>query len=321
MSIPTKRLDSLDPTINPQRDHEVAAMRDGISNKLRIEQILALLQSSDIPDGAISTEKIEGVAVTLAKLAADARAASGHTFDDTTAQLGETNVQGAIDVLALGYRLRGAPIKIEESGTYTPDLEVKAIWIEAQAGGGGGGGTPSTGSGQAAAAGGGGGGECAFAFISDPSGSYSVVIGAGGPGGAGNSDGGDGSDTTFGSVLTAKGGKGGLRAGAAGSLSGRSAGSRGEGGTGGTGDTLIPGGDGGVGMANGSLSAALNIGVGGSSQFCGAAVLTNVVVSVTDGPNARGFGGGGCGAAGANSQPAGNGGGGGDGLVRIWEFK
>lgn len=65
MSIPTKRLDSLDTTINPQRDHEVAAMRDGISNKLRIEQILALLQSSDIPNDA----------VTLAKLAADARAA------------------------------------------------------------------------------------------------------------------------------------------------------------------------------------------------------------------------------------------------------
>ena len=90
MTIPTKRLDGLNSTINPQRDHEVAAMRDGVSNKLRIEQILALLQTSDIPDAA----------VTLAKLAADARAASGHTFDDTTAQLGETDVQGAIEALA-----------------------------------------------------------------------------------------------------------------------------------------------------------------------------------------------------------------------------
>jgi len=87
MTIPTRRLDALDQTFSPERDHEVAAMRDGISNKLRVEQILALLQTSDIPDAA----------VTLAKLADDARAASGHTFDDTTAQLGETDVQGAIE--------------------------------------------------------------------------------------------------------------------------------------------------------------------------------------------------------------------------------
>ena len=87
MTIPTKRLDGLDSTINPQRDHEVAAMRDGISNRLRVEQILALLQSSDIPNAA----------VTLAKLAADARAAGNVTFDDTDAQLGETDVQGAIE--------------------------------------------------------------------------------------------------------------------------------------------------------------------------------------------------------------------------------
>ena len=101
MNIPTRRLDSLETTFSPQRDHEVAAMRDGISNKLRVEQILALLLSSDIPDGAVATGKIENAAVTLAKLAADARAASGHTFDDTAAQLGETDVQGAIDVLAV----------------------------------------------------------------------------------------------------------------------------------------------------------------------------------------------------------------------------
>jgi len=86
MSIPTKRLDALDPTFSPERDHEVAAMRDGVTNKLRIEQILALLQTSDIPDAA----------VTLAKMAAEARDASNHTFDDTTAQLGETDVRGAI---------------------------------------------------------------------------------------------------------------------------------------------------------------------------------------------------------------------------------
>ena len=58
MSIPTKRLDSLGTTINPARDHEVAAMRDGISNKLRVDQILALLQTSDIPDDAVTLDKL-----------------------------------------------------------------------------------------------------------------------------------------------------------------------------------------------------------------------------------------------------------------------
>ena len=94
MTIPTRRLDALNQTMNAQRDHEVAAMRDGISNKLRVEQILALLESNDIPDGA----------VTLEKLAAAARSASGHAFDDTIAALGldpaDRNVQKAIEVVA-----------------------------------------------------------------------------------------------------------------------------------------------------------------------------------------------------------------------------
>ena len=111
MNIPTKRLDALDPTINPQRDHEFAAMRDGISNKLRVEQILALLQSSDIP----------AEAVTLAKLAADARAAQNHTFNDTAAQLGETDVQGAIDALAAKSSLLSVEQITDDEDT-TPGL-------------------------------------------------------------------------------------------------------------------------------------------------------------------------------------------------------
>lgn len=87
MALPTKRLDDLEPTVNPQRDHVFAAMRDGISNKIRIEQILSLLQTGDVPDNA----------VTLAKLAADARAAGNHTYDNATSGLSATDVQAAID--------------------------------------------------------------------------------------------------------------------------------------------------------------------------------------------------------------------------------
>ena len=99
MSIPTRRLDALDQTLNPERDHEVAAMRDGISNRLRVEQILSLLQSSDIPDGA----------VTLAKLALNARAdiASAETTDigaETTQYL---RVTGTTTITGLGTAAAG----------------------------------------------------------------------------------------------------------------------------------------------------------------------------------------------------------------------
>ena len=85
MSIPTKRLDSLDTTNNPQRDHEVAAMRDSISNKLRIDQILGLMVLADLPSAAL--------------------AASNHTIDAAIADLlgldpADRNVQKAIESLA-----------------------------------------------------------------------------------------------------------------------------------------------------------------------------------------------------------------------------
>lgn len=100
MSIPTKRLDSLESTVNPQRDHEVAAMRDGISNKLRVEQILALLQTGDIPNGA----------VTLAKLAPNALV---DVASATTADIGAVNslnvrITGTVTIEGLGTAPEGA---------------------------------------------------------------------------------------------------------------------------------------------------------------------------------------------------------------------
>lgn len=42
--VPATRIDELDPTINPARDHVVPAMRDGITVKLSIDQILGILE-------------------------------------------------------------------------------------------------------------------------------------------------------------------------------------------------------------------------------------------------------------------------------------
>jgi len=172
MAIPTKRLDGLDPTVNPQRDHEVAAMRDAVSNKLRIEQILALLQRSDIPDAA----------VTLAKLADDARDASNHTFDDTTAQLGETDVQGAIEAVAA---VAGFGVKItryESSGAHTFDPNCVAAIIDLVGGGAGGRSANSPSESSPAAGPGGGSGADFSGVITDFDGvdDAVIVIGAGG---------------------------------------------------------------------------------------------------------------------------------------------
>lgn len=43
----TIRIDQLNSTVNPERDHEFAAMRDGITVKLRAEQVLAVGDASD----------------------------------------------------------------------------------------------------------------------------------------------------------------------------------------------------------------------------------------------------------------------------------
>ena len=132
MNIPTRRLDDLSSTINPQRDHEVAAMRDGISNKLRIEQVLALLQSSDIP----------GEAVTLAKLAEDARAAENHTFDPSGTGLTATDVQGAIEAAVLRGKMLGEPFFLFDNitGVSAPDNSGAAKYIRLTAGQSGAGG-------------------------------------------------------------------------------------------------------------------------------------------------------------------------------------
>ena len=319
MSIPTKRLDDLDPTFSPERDHEVAAMRDGISNKLRVEQILALLQSSDIPDAA----------VTLANLAADARAAANHTFNDTIAQLGETDVQGAINVLALGYRLRGTPIKIEESGTYTPDAEVKAIIIELQAGGGAGAGGSVSTSSDTRACSGGNAGNYIMAFTDEPE-VLTIEIGAGGVGaGSAGAEGGQTSAVGATIELQARGGAGGGRGEQTSRFSVARPSSTNSADTV-TGAVLIKSYNGTLGGTGFSIGSAFSStghvggfgGLGGSSKL-GTAFHQRAESKASGtysqaGNNADQFGAGGGGALVVGGSASG--GNGGDGVAIIWEF-
>ena len=297
MAIPTKRLDGLESTNNPQRDHEVAAMRDGTSNKLRVEQILSLLQSSDIPDAA----------VTLAKLADDARAAASHTFDDTTAQLGETDVQGAIEALANGYRLRGPKIFITSSQTYTPDPDVAFITVEAL-GGGAGGRTSSGGSDDGRISGAGGAGGYSEKSLSPPV-ELTITIGAGG---STSSAGGNTTVVGDGVSLSANGGQtGGSQA----------SGERvvvAEGGRGGEasgGDFNLEGQSGTGAMANTEHNNA-HIGTGGSTKY-GSGGRSGQEA----GHDGQGYGSGGSGSyqslGSSTTQPGGSGA---DGVVVITEY-
>ena len=239
--------------------------------------------------------------------------AAGTPFDDTTAQLGETDVQGAIDALAVGYdalavgyRLRGARVVITTSQTYTPDEEVRAILVELIGGGGGGGGQTS---GDRTSPGGGGGGY-AKKFIANPA-PTAIGIGAGGNGGGdtvGNLTGQDGGTTTFGTIFSATGGAGAGQGDAAGTVGGGA-------GIGVDGDINVRGQNGYPGGPNNTSAylgaggnAALGYGQGGPSQLRGAT-----------GQPAQGYGGGGGGGH-TGSATARGGGDGTDGIAIIWEF-
>jgi hypothetical protein len=54
----TLRIDELDPTAVPNRGHEVPAMRDGITVKLNLAQILGLIQSGDLPADVLTTSDV-----------------------------------------------------------------------------------------------------------------------------------------------------------------------------------------------------------------------------------------------------------------------
>ncbi len=111
------RIDVLNGTIFPQRDHEVPAIREGISVKLRAEQILAVGNASD-PQALKDFSNVDpATGRTALGLGTAAQAdigtgsdqvptnaelpdADGIDYDNSTSGLAAVNVQDALDELA-----------------------------------------------------------------------------------------------------------------------------------------------------------------------------------------------------------------------------
>lgn len=209
-----------------------------------------------------------------------------------------------------GYTLRGAPVYITSSTTYTPDDEVESIYVEAVGGGAGTRVVTAGSSSMTAAAGGGAGGYCARWF--DPAESLTISVGAGGS--ADNA----GSSTTVthgGGQMIAGGGQLGA---ARGVSSGDSVAwaSGGEGGTSSGGDINITGGAGDSAAAGGSN---LNgVGGAGGSSFLGSGPPAVANLASIDGISTTEIGAGATGDVVSNGTKPGRSGG--DGVVRIWEF-
>ena len=311
MTIPTKRLDSLNPTFVPQRDHEVAAMRDGISNKLRIEQIVGLTEAEDVSGlGTMAVQDADSVVVTGGTISGitDLAVADGGTGASTAsharANLGIT-----------GYRLRKVTT-FTLSGTWTPESYTRLAVLKLQGPGGGGGAADGGGSGVGSAAGGGGGAYVERWLTEGWGETETVTIGAPGAGGTGSSSGGSGGTTSVGTLATANGGGGGQSANRT-TTTQRGSEPVGAGGTGSSSggtslrDTVLEGGSGSIGASYGSLGVS---GAGGDS-FLGQG--GEVVAEGTPGADGREFGGGGSG--GCSNNPNSRGGGDGGGSIVIIE--
>ena len=219
----------------------------------------------------------------------------------------------------LGYRLRGAPILITTSGTYTPDPEVKAVLIRAQGAGGPGGRVGATGASQCAYSGGGESGAYAEKLIINPA-PATIIIGAAGIASATPTDGGMTSYDDGTSLIECMGGAA-APARASVSVDG------GSGQNGGYGPALATGGDlninGQPGWPGAETSSGRGFaGAGGSSRFGngGRSTLTTGASSFPAGEDGDGFGSGGSGAGNSVSQSARNGGDGRQGCIEIVEF-
>ena len=217
-----------------------------------------------------------------------------------------------------GYRLKGVPVTITVSGTYTTPADVVGLLVELVGGGGGAGGADFTG-GYARPSPGGGGATYSRKFIASPSATYTVTIGSAGSGGAaGSNNGGNGSSSSFGGVVTAPGGAAGVASPASTADAWMQQGGSG-GGAGGGADLTIPGDQ---GMEALKLTAAARrAGRGGSSPLgrSGVAVTAGSTGTSGAGGAGSGYGAGGSGAvssttvsaAGADGMP---------GVVIVWEF-
>lgn len=151
---------------------------------------------------------------------------------------------------------------ITATGTYTTPTGCRAIIVECTGGGGGAAPNAQTAPGTGGAGGSGGGGAYSRKYITNPTATYAVTVGAGGAAGVvGGANPGAGGDTIFGSsVVLAKGG--GASAPSAVTVNGQLPGAGGGLASAGVGDVKLDGGDAGYGWWNGSAGLC-GSGIGG----------------------------------------------------------
>jgi hypothetical protein len=314
-----EQIESLTKIENPQPGHQLPAMFNGESGCISAKQIL----STGGEDDPQALKDFSNVDPETGRSALGLQSASERNVGLNPGDLPELvdggGGEGVLPPSTIqGYRLRGAPIVLTTSGTYTPDAAVKALLVELQGGGGAGGQAGTTSSSQVAYAGSGAGGGYCSKIITSPV-AATVTIGAGGAAGPTPSAGGN---TTYddGTVtLAANGGTAGSNRGPIAEGSGIGAGG-GVGGAATGGDINVPGVMGGPGA---SLPTVYGFsGLGGASRFGsgGGHARTATAAEAVAGKPGTGFGSGGSGGANSRSQTATDGGNGAGGVVIIWEF-
>lgn len=288
------RIDQLDPGLG-SLTHEIPAMKDGLSVKLTLAQIIAVLTNG-------APEALD----TWLELVAEI-------------QENETGLSTLLSsVAALNTRLDTSEIAVTRqvftaSGTYTKPAGVKKIHVLC-VGGGGGGGYARTAAAQSSGGSGGGAGGCSESLLAeeDVASTVAITIGPGGAGGIGGTpvNPTDGGDTSFGALVVAKGGKAGVNAASAaswavdGGLGGAAAA--------GTGQLKQSGGVGGPSLG---ASATVHFAGNGGNSRLGAGGQGQRIGTGQPGE----LGGGGGGVSGSASE-ARNGGNGGNGICIVTEY-
>jgi hypothetical protein len=239
-------------------------------------------------------------------------------YDSATSKLSAQDEAGNIARLAGfasggDYRLVRIVTLPTGTGSYTPTLGVRALYVECIGGGSAGGGAATSSASLSLGSGGAAGGYSAVwltgAAVKT---TYTVAVGAGGTGVAGAA-GNNGADTTFDvpSVCTGKAGTGGITIAAGTTATGTVGGA----GSPGIGDITIPGGGGFQALR---ISATAGMSGAGGSSFFGGGARGRCDQNLNNGLNADVPGGGGGGAITTSTQFAG--GNGANGLIRVWEF-
>lgn len=231
----------------------------------------------------------------------------------------------AVTCIAASHSIAQTTQTFTSSGSFTPAAGVPSLNVGCWGGGGGGGNAAHSGTGTSRG-GGGAGGAYAKKIFSSPSGSYTVIVGAGGNGGNA------GTDSWFGCScsLIAKGGAAGGNgsksngAGGAGTATGSTgdAGAVFAGGSGAAASLLGTGaGGGGAGSGGAGSSASLTIINGAATASNGGAGAAGFLLGlgVADGNNGNNYGGGGGGATCITliTGSSATGGNGGAGLVTV----